>query len=123
MKSHAIVAAVLAAASLSAFAQPGVTSSGFPAASPHDAVAQATHRSPGTLPHAGFVLAKIDQTLTLDPVSHAIFRIPAAQGAAIHLLHERGKVLKTRYVRDKCVMEAEVPESVRRRLVEYLAKS
>ena len=69
------------------------------------------------------LLAKIDQTLTLDPVSHAIFRIPAAQGAAIHLLHERGKVLKTRYVRDKCVMEAEVPESVRRRLVEYLAKS
>ena len=44
MKSHAIVAAALAAAS--AFAQPGVTSSGFPAASPHDAVAQATHRSP-----------------------------------------------------------------------------
>ncbi|KKL33687.1 hypothetical protein WR30_24320 [Burkholderia contaminans FFH2055] len=64
MKSHAIVAAVLAAASLSAFAQPGVTSYGFPAASPHDAVAQATHRSPGTLPHAGFVLAKIDQNNT-----------------------------------------------------------
>ncbi|OXI81885.1 hypothetical protein CFB50_26420 [Burkholderia sp. AU33423] len=64
MKSHAIVAAALAAASLSAFAQPGVTSSGFPAASPHDAVAHATHRSPGALPHAGFVLAKIDQNNT-----------------------------------------------------------
>ncbi|WP_412528120.1 hypothetical protein [Burkholderia lata] len=64
MKSHAIVAAALAAASLSAFAQPGVTSSGFPPASPHDAVAHATHRSPGVLPHAGFVLAKIDQNNT-----------------------------------------------------------
>ncbi|HDR9481365.1 hypothetical protein BLA13014_03254 [Burkholderia aenigmatica] len=64
MKTHAIVAAALAAASLSAFAQPGVTSSGFPAASPHDTVAQATHRSPGALPHAGFVLAKIDQNNT-----------------------------------------------------------
>jgi len=64
MKSHAIVAAALAAASLSAFAQPGVTSSGFPAASPRDTVAQATHRSPGALPHAGFVLAKIDQNNT-----------------------------------------------------------
>ncbi|UXU91159.1 hypothetical protein [Burkholderia sp. S-53] len=65
MNTHAIVAAVLAAASLSAFAQPGVTSSGFPAtASPRDAVAQATHRSPGTLPPAGFVLAKIDQNNT-----------------------------------------------------------
>ncbi|VWC46583.1 hypothetical protein [Burkholderia lata] len=64
MKSHAIVAAALAAASFSAFAQPGVTSSGFPAASPHDAIAPATHRSPGALPHAGFVLAKIDQNNT-----------------------------------------------------------
>ncbi|WP_107312875.1 hypothetical protein [Burkholderia metallica] len=64
MKTHAIVAAALAAVSVSAFAQPGVTSSGFPAASPYDAVAHATHRSPGALPPAGFVLAKIDQNNT-----------------------------------------------------------
>ncbi|RXV67318.1 hypothetical protein D1006_18710 [Burkholderia stabilis] len=64
MNTHAIVAAALAAASLSAFAQPGVTSSGFPAASPRDAVAQATHRSPAALPSASFVLAKIDQNNT-----------------------------------------------------------
>jgi hypothetical protein len=64
MNTHAIVAATLAAASLSALAQPGMTSSGFPAASPHDTVAQVTHHSPGALPHAGFVLAKIDQNNT-----------------------------------------------------------
>ncbi|MPV56153.1 hypothetical protein CFB46_26540 [Burkholderia sp. HI2761] len=64
MNTHAIVAAALAAASLSAFAQPGVTSSGFPAASPHPAVGQAMHRSPAMLPPAGFVLAKIDQNNT-----------------------------------------------------------
>ncbi len=64
MNTHAIVAAALAAASLSAFAQPGVTSSGFPAASPAPAVAQATHRSPAALPPAGFVFAKIDQNKT-----------------------------------------------------------
>ncbi|AOJ28686.1 MULTISPECIES: hypothetical protein [Burkholderia] len=64
MNTHAIVAAALAVASLPAFAQPGATSSGFPAASPHDVVAQAMHRSPGALPHAGFVLAKIDQNNT-----------------------------------------------------------
>ena len=62
MKSHAIVAA----APRGCF---GVRSTGrdvirFSAASPHDAVAQATHRSPGALPHAGFVLAKIDQNNT-----------------------------------------------------------
>ncbi|WP_321852283.1 hypothetical protein [Burkholderia diffusa] len=64
MNTHAIVAAALAAASLTAFAQPGVTSSVLSATSPHDPVAQAAHRSPAALPHAGFVLAKIDQNNT-----------------------------------------------------------
>ena len=64
MKTHAIVAAALAAASLSAFAQPGVTSSGFPAAAPRPAAGQAMHRSPAALPPAGFVFAKIDQNNT-----------------------------------------------------------
>ncbi|KVL27322.1 hypothetical protein [Burkholderia sp. MSMB1835] len=64
MNTHAFVAAALAAASLSAFAQPGVTSSGFSAASPHPAVGHAMHRSPAALPPAGFVLAKIDQNNT-----------------------------------------------------------
>ncbi|AOJ89439.1 hypothetical protein WS87_22430 [Burkholderia sp. MSMB0856] len=64
MNTHAIVAAALAAASLTAFAQPGATSSVLSATLPHDAVAQAAHRSPAALPHAGFVLAKIDQNNT-----------------------------------------------------------
>ncbi|ELW9447638.1 hypothetical protein KDW19_08455 [Burkholderia cenocepacia] len=64
MNTHAIVAAALAAASLSAFAQPGVTSSGFPAAAPRPAVGQAMHRSAAALPPAGFVVAKIDQNNT-----------------------------------------------------------
>ncbi|AQQ34850.1 hypothetical protein [Burkholderia cenocepacia] len=64
MNTHAIVAATLAAASLSAFAQPDVTSSSFPAAAPRPAVGQAMHRSPAALPPAGFVVAKIDQNNT-----------------------------------------------------------
>ena len=59
MNMYAIVAAALAAASLSAFAQPNATSSGFSAPSPRDHVAQAAHHS-----SAGFVLAKIDQNNT-----------------------------------------------------------
>ncbi|RKU05192.1 hypothetical protein C7H84_03370 [Burkholderia sp. Nafp2/4-1b] len=59
MNAHAIVAAALAAASLSAFAQPNVTSSGFPASAPRGHVAQAARHS-----SAGFVLAKIDQNNT-----------------------------------------------------------
>ncbi|AIO34659.1 hypothetical protein NUV26_32730 [Burkholderia pseudomultivorans] len=64
MNTHAIVAAALTAVSLSAFAQPGATSSGAAFAPPHDDVARATHRSPGALPAAGFVFAKIDQNNT-----------------------------------------------------------
>ncbi|HEF5869688.1 TPA: hypothetical protein SAY52_000240 [Burkholderia cenocepacia] len=64
MNTHAIVAAALTAVSLSAFAQPGVTPTAFPAASTRPAVAQAMHRAPGALPSAGFVLAKIDQNNT-----------------------------------------------------------
>ncbi|MGS0891286.1 hypothetical protein ACVBGC_01800 [Burkholderia stagnalis] len=63
MKTHAIVAA-LTALSLSAFAQPGVTSSGSAVASPRDTGAPTLHRAPGALPAAGFLLARIDQNNT-----------------------------------------------------------
>ncbi|MBN3790490.1 hypothetical protein [Burkholderia sp. Ac-20353] len=62
MNKHAI-AAVLAAVSLSAFAQPGAPSSG--SAPPRADGAQTVHRAPGALPPAGgFILAKIDQNNT-----------------------------------------------------------
>ncbi|MBV8820880.1 MAG: GTPase HflX, partial [Acidobacteriaceae bacterium] len=66
------------------------------------------------------LVALIDQTLELDPVSHARFRIPAHEGSLIHLLHERAKVLSTQYSGEDYEVEAEVPESVRRRLEPYL---
>ncbi len=74
---------------------------------------------------AGFeaLLAAIDQELPLDPVSCARFRIPAADGALIHLIHEHARVLASRYRGDIWEVEAEVPESVRRRLTRYAVKS
>src|SRR4029077_55640 len=70
---------------------------------------------------AGFdqLLAAIDHELPLDPVSHANFRLPASDGSLIHLLHERAKVLASRYEGDWCEIEAEVPESVLSRLARY----
>jgi GTP-binding protein HflX len=65
------------------------------------------------------VLAEIDRTLAFDPVSVGRFRMPAAEGALLHLLHERARVLSSRYEGDQCVVEAEVPESVKRRLAKY----
>jgi GTP-binding protein HflX len=74
---------------------------------------------------AGFdrLLALIDKMLVLDPVSHAVFRLPAGEGSLLHLLHERAKVLSTSYFEDECEVEAEVPLSVRKQLEPYLIAS
>jgi len=71
---------------------------------------------------AGFaaLLKKIDETLALDAVTECTFRIPAGEGGPIHTLHERARVLSTRYSGDDCVIQAETPESIRRRLAKYL---
>jgi 50S ribosomal subunit-associated GTPase HflX len=66
------------------------------------------------------LLRKIDQTLDLDPVSPALFRIPIGEGAPVNMLHQYARVTATRYKSDTCEIEAEVPESIRRRLKKYL---
>ncbi len=73
---------------------------------------------------AGFgeLLQAIDSALPLDPVSRERFRIPAGEGSLIHLLHERAKVLSSQYRGEILEVEAEVPESVKRRLSGYLAE-
>ena len=67
------------------------------------------------------LLTRIDQMLSLDPVEPATFRINAADGAALHVLHERAKVLETRYDGTDVILDTEAPESVRRELADYLA--
>ncbi len=67
------------------------------------------------------LIARIDQLLSLDPVENATFRINAADGGALHLLHERAKVLSQRYDGTDLILETEAPESVRRQLADYLA--
>ena len=62
------------------------------------------------------LLEAIDNGLPLDPVSREMFRIPAGEGSPIHLLHERAKVLSSQYRDEVCELEAEAPESVKRRL-------
>ncbi|WP_431822575.1 hypothetical protein [Burkholderia sp. F1] len=64
MNMHAI-AAVLAAVSVSALAQPGATSFSSPRAAAQAGIAHTVSRMPGTLPSShGLVLAKIDQNNT-----------------------------------------------------------
>jgi GTP-binding protein HflX len=62
------------------------------------------------------LLAAVDEVLPLDPVARTVVRVPAGDGATIALLHEFGRVLDTRYDGGFCEIEAEIPESLRRRL-------
>ena len=62
------------------------------------------------------LLALVDAVLPLDPIVHTTLRLPAADGATVALLHRFGRVLSTRYSDDSCEIEAEIPESLQRRL-------
>lgn len=68
------------------------------------------------------LLLAIEEALPLDPVSRRRFRVPAGDGSLIHLLHERAKVLSSRYQDDMVEIEAEAPESVARQFSEYMAE-
>jgi GTP-binding protein HflX len=68
------------------------------------------------------LLSAIDEVLPFDPITRTIFRIPVAAGAQIARLHETGRVLSTRYEEGYAEIEAELPESAKRKLREFLVR-
>ncbi len=66
------------------------------------------------------LLAVVDRELQLDPVAPARFRFPIEEGAALHVLHERARVTSQTYTEEFCEVEAEAPESIRRRYAQFL---
>ena len=62
------------------------------------------------------LLAKIDAILPFDPIVRGRFRVPVSDGATIHLLHEKGRVLHVEYGDEFCSLDVELPESLVRRL-------
>ena len=58
----------------------------------------------------------IDEVVPFDALETVRFRIPLRDGAAIALLHERGRVRAEDYDGNLCEMEVDAPESLRRRL-------
>lgn len=67
-----------------------------------------------------YMLGKIDEVLPFDPVTRAHFRFPLSEGANIALLHELARVVEIHYTSDWCEIEADVPESLRLRLAEFV---
>jgi GTPase len=66
------------------------------------------------------LMTAVDDAVPGDAVSSARFRFPAGEGACLHLLHEWGRVRSVTYAGEQCEVEAEVPESLKRRLALYL---
>jgi GTP-binding protein HflX len=64
----------------------------------------------------------IDRLLPLDPVAPATYRLPAGDGASLHLLHECARVERVVYRSEECEVVTQSPESVRRRLARYLVQ-
>jgi len=62
----------------------------------------------------------IDEVVPFDALETVRFRIPLRDGAAIALLHDRGRVRAEGYYGYLCEMEVDAPESLRRRLSRYL---
>jgi GTP-binding protein HflX len=62
------------------------------------------------------LLAKIDEMIPVDPLMVVKLRIRASDGATVAMLHEFGRVISTRYEGEDCEIEAEIPESLHRRL-------
>jgi len=69
------------------------------------------------------LLAAIDEVLPVDEVARVTYRIHAGEGAPLSLLHECARVLERRYEGEYSIIEAEVPESLRRRLRRYELRS
>jgi GTP-binding protein HflX len=68
------------------------------------------------------LLALIDEVLPMDPVERTVFRIPAGDGAHMHLLHEHAQVCDVRYQDDECYVVADAPESLRKRLKQFVVQ-
>ena len=64
----------------------------------------------------GRLLEAIDRAIPVDPMLPVTLRIPAADGATLALLHRLGRVIQIRYSGNHCEVEAEIPESLERRL-------
>jgi GTP-binding protein HflX len=66
------------------------------------------------------LLELIDARLELDPVSTVRFRLPVGDGATLNALHEGSRVRSVVYNDDTCEVVADAPQSVQRRLLQFL---
>jgi GTP-binding protein HflX len=62
------------------------------------------------------LLAKVDEAMPVDPLVHLHFSLPISDGRSLALVHGVGRVLQSQVRDSQMFIEAELPESLARRL-------
>jgi len=65
------------------------------------------------------LLASIDAAMPVDPLVKLRFRIPTSDGRNLSLVHACGRVLHSEVLDDHFLVDAEIPESLARRLEQF----
>jgi 50S ribosomal subunit-associated GTPase HflX len=68
------------------------------------------------------LLDRVDQVLAEDPVSRVHLRIPQKEGKTLSLIEARSRVYSRQYKDGLVELEAEAPESVIRRVQDFLVE-
>jgi GTPase len=66
------------------------------------------------------LLARMDAELPVDPLVHVHLRIPISDGRHLSLVHACGRVVNSKIVDSHMDLEAELPESLARRLDDFV---
>jgi GTPase len=69
------------------------------------------------------LLVRIDAMMPVDPLVHLHLRIPVSDGRRLSLVHACGRVLQSRVLDGHMDIEAELPESLARRLEDFVSPS
>jgi GTPase len=62
----------------------------------------------------------IDRMISIDPISRVHLRVPQSEGKVLALLDARARVISRRYLRGNVDIEADVPDSLLRRVNAYV---
>ncbi len=65
------------------------------------------------------LLAQIDAALPIDPITRVHLRLPMSEGRTLAMVHACGRVLSSEADGEQISLEAEVPETLARRLAEF----
>jgi GTP-binding protein HflX len=66
------------------------------------------------------LLARIDEALPVDRITKLDLRVPLSDGRTLAMIYAAGRVLNSKLTDEVLSLEAEVPESLARRLTSYI---